>query len=219
MRYKTLALVLLVGAAPLVGCLQKDTSTTIFIRNDGSIEWSVLDRNVRSDETDPGKRADEEQNYLYAVQGGTDDLTAGFRVLGGTNIRAEVLRDRVPFSTLRSADFTNMNQVWERAFLKCQVPHRIELKTDGVTTTWTMAIQVDPEPDEAVGCDTKAIEALLSDSSEHLRIMLESGKFVSATGFTLAGSDTAEVRDIDSDTITKNGGVVTLSLTWERMAR
>jgi len=216
MRHKIFALLLLAAIVPLGACIEKDTSTTIYIRNDGTIEWAVLDQNVRSNEEDSGKRFDEERTYIDDILGGIDRLTKGFRTLGGTNIKSVVLRDRAPFATLRSADFEHLNQVWERGFESCQVPHRLSLKTDGVVTTWTLAIQVDPEPESSDSCNSEAIEALLSDSSEHLRIMLESGTFVSATGFTITNSDTAEVQDIDSDTIKKNEGWVVFSLTWKK---
>jgi hypothetical protein len=216
MRNRTLAL-LLVAVIPLTGCLQKDTSTTIYVRDDGTVEWSVLDRDVRSDEEDAGKRAEEERTYIDAILGWTDDLTKGFAALGGTNIRSVVFRDRAPFSTRRSADFEHLNQIWERAFKSCQIPHGLELKTDGVVTTWTMVVQVDPAPESPDTCDSKAISAVLSDS-DHLRIMLESGKFVSATGFTIVSADTVELEDIVEDTVRANNGVVTFSLTWERKA-
>jgi len=188
MRHRFLALLLLVAVVPLAACLQKETVTTIYIRNDGSIEWAVMDQDVHSDEEDAGKRAEEERTYIDSIQGGIDGLTKGFRALGGTNVRSLVVRDRAPFATLRSADFEHLNQVWERALKSCQLPHRLELTTDGVVTTWTMAIQVD----------------------------LESGKFLWATGFTMVGSDTAELEEVDSDTIEKNGGLLTFSLMWER---
>jgi hypothetical protein len=52
-----------------------------------------------------------------------------------------------------------------------------------------------------------------------MRFVLESGKFLSATGFKILGSDTAELEEVDSDTLKKNDGVLTFSLTWERGAR
>ncbi|MCX6538917.1 MAG: hypothetical protein NT151_08290 [Acidobacteria bacterium] len=213
MRHKTLAL-LLVAVVPLVACLQKDTSTTIYIRNDGTIEWAVLDQNVRSDEDDSGKRFNEEQAYIDAILGGTDSLTMGFRTLGGTNIRSVVLRDRAPFATLRSADFEHLNQVWERALKSCQVPHRLELKTDGLVTTWTMAIRVDPEPESSSGCDADAVGAVWS--TDHLRVMLESGKFLSAAGFKILSADSVESEEVADDTIKKNDGVLVFSLTWKK---
>jgi len=216
MRHKTLALLLLAAIIPLGACIEKDTSTTIYIRNDGTIEWAVLDQNVRSTEEDSGKRLDEERTYMNDILGGIDRLTKGFRTLGGTSIKSVVLRDQAPFATLRSADFEHLSQVWERALKSCQVPHRLSLKSDGVVTTWRMAIQVDPEPESSDNCDSEAIEALLSDSSDHLRIMLESGTFVSAAGFTITKSDTAELQDIDSDTIRTDDGWVVLSLVWRK---
>lgn len=216
MKHKTLALMLLVAVVPLTACLEKDTNTTIFIRNDGTIEWAVMDQNVRSNEEDTGKRLDEERTYVTDILGGTDRLTRSFRALGGTNIKSVVMRDQAPFATRRSADFEHLNQVWERTFKACQIPHRLTLKTDGVVTVWTMSIQVEPEPEKTDACETDALDALVSESTEHLRIMLESGTFESATGFTLVGKDTAELANIDSDTIKKGNGVVVLSLTWKR---
>ena len=217
MRNKTLALLLLVAVCPLVGCIEKDSSTTIYIRNDGTIEWAVLDQNVRSNEDDAGKRADEERTYIDAILGGIDSLTKGFRALGGTNVRSVVIRDRAPFATLRSADFEHLNQVWERALKSCQVPHRLELKTDGLVTTWTMVVRVDMESKSPSDCDTDAVDAVLSDS-DHLRIMLESGKFLSATGFKILSADSVELEEPTDETIKNSNGVLTFSLTWERKA-
>jgi len=216
MRHKTLALLLFVAVVPLTACLEKDTNTTIYLRNDGTIEWAVMDQNVRSNEEDSGKRLDEERTYINDILGGTDRLTRSFRALGGTNIKSVVMRDRAPFGTLRSADFEHLNQVWERTFKACQIPHRLTLKTDGLVTTWTMAIQVEPEPEKTDECESDALEALVSESTEHLRLVLESGTFESATGFTLVGKNTAELADINSDTIKKTSGVVVLSLTWKK---
>jgi hypothetical protein len=217
MRHRTFALLLLVAVCPLVGCIEKDSSTTIYIRNDGTIEWAVLDQNVRSNEDDAGKRADEERTYIDAILGGIDSLTKGFRALGGTNVRSVVIRDRAPFATLRSADFEHLNQVWERALKSCQVPHRLELKTDGLVTTWTMVVRVDMESKSPSDCDTDAVDAVLSDS-DHLRIMLESGKFLSATGFKILSADSVELEEPTDETIKNSNGVLTFSLTWERKA-
>jgi hypothetical protein len=217
MKHKLLAL-LFVTVIPLVGCLQKETSTTIYIRNDGTVEWAVMDQNVRSDEEDAGKHTDEERSYIDAISNGTDGLTTGFRTLGGTNIKSVVLRDRAPFATLRSADFEHLNQIWERALETCQVPHRLELRTDGLVTTWTLSIQLDPElrlPDD---CDSTAMTAVLSDS-DNIRITLESGKFVSVTGFKILSPNSVELdENVSEETIKANGGVLTFSLTWERKA-
>ena len=100
----------------------------------------------------------------------------------------------------------------------CQIPHRLELTTDGAVTTWTMAVRFDPDDTSRDACDSDAINAVLSDS-DHLRIVIESGTFVSATGFKTLGPDTVELEDVDSDTIKKNDGVLTFSLTWKREAR
>jgi hypothetical protein len=207
---------LLVAILPMTGCLQKDSTTTIYLHDDGTIEWGVLDQNVRSDESDAGKHLDEERGYIQAIWNGTDELTRGFRALGGRNVRTTVLRDRAPFSTRRSAGFDNMNQVWERAFEGCPIPHRLSLTTEGAVTTWTFSIQVDPWPDEPADCDKDGIEALLSNGADHLRIILESGTFVAASGFTITAPDAVEIIETDSDAVTKGNGVLTFSLTWKK---
>jgi hypothetical protein len=78
-----------------------------------------------------------------------------------------------------------------------------------------MVIQVDPEPQSPDGCESDALESVLSDS-DHLQVMLESGKFLSATGFKILSADRVELEDIHDDTIKADNGVLTFLLTWKQ---
>ena len=209
----------LAAALVTTGCLQKDTTSTIYIGADGRIEWIVLDRQVRSDEKDAAKRWAEEQAYIDAVWSGRDNVTKSFKALGGTNVRTQVLRDKVPYDVVRSANFDNLGKLFARELARCGVPHRSEYKTTGTVTTWTLAIQVEPEPPAVEGCDEDGPLDGLSDAINHLEVVLESGAFTNAVGFKKVASDKMVLDDVSSDTIKKNGGWVIVSLTWDGEAR
>ena len=53
---RTLTAFALAAALAATGCLQKATTSTIYLRTDGSLDWVVLERDVRSDESDAVKR-------------------------------------------------------------------------------------------------------------------------------------------------------------------
>ena len=217
---KRLTTILGLAAAVLTaGCLQKDTSSTIYVADDGRIEWVVLDRQVRSDETDPAKRWSEEQEFIAAVRAGEDNLTKGFKALGATGVRTHVLRDREPFDVVRSADFDNMGAIFVKEFERCGVPYRSELSTTGTVTTWTLAFQVEPEPPEVAGCDKDSPLDWISDALQHLDIVLESGRFTNAVGFKTLAPDRVTLDEMSSETIKKNDGWAVVSLTWDRSVR
>ena len=44
------------ASALSAGCLQKETSHTLYLAPDGSVEWVTSEANVRSDEAEAGKR-------------------------------------------------------------------------------------------------------------------------------------------------------------------
>ena len=213
---RTLPALLFATALTVTGCLQKDTTSTMYLRADGSFDWVVLDASVRSDEKDPARRSEEERGYITAVHNGEDDVTRGFRSLGGTNLGTTVLRDRVPYSVLRSATFDRIDRIFERELKACNIPYRSEFKTDGAVTTWTLTVKILPEPDAPPNCEGDGVDALFTDAGDHLRIVLESGSFLAVTGFTRIGDDAVELPDVSSETIEKNNGVLVFSLSWKQ---
>ena len=73
----TLALTI---AAALISaaCLQKDTTSTIYLRQDGSFDWVILEQNVRSDGQDEASRLSEEAGYVDGISRGDTVALSGF---------------------------------------------------------------------------------------------------------------------------------------------
>ena len=81
MKRTTLAIA---AAAALLtaACLQKDTASTIYLRQDGSFDWVILEQNVRSDERDDSARLAEEARYLDGVSRGDSGMVNSLLDLG-----------------------------------------------------------------------------------------------------------------------------------------
>ena len=62
---------LVVASSLTTGCLQRETSHTLYLAPDGSVEWVTSETNVRSDEAEVGKRLIEEQTIRRGVAGHT----------------------------------------------------------------------------------------------------------------------------------------------------
>jgi hypothetical protein len=217
MKRMALALALLTALAT-TGCLQKETTSTIYLRQDGSLDWVVSERNVRSDEADATKRAAEETGYLDAIVRDEHDVAQQFRMLGGTNVRTRLLRDTRPYHAMIDGQFISLSDLVGRALTACGVPHRIELTQDGGVTTWRLWADVGEDGEHATESDSEDCEAAvggLSDAAT-FTIMLESGRFTDAFGFTLKDSDTAIMDEAatNSATLEKNRGQVVFSLSW-----
>ncbi|NJD10715.1 MAG: hypothetical protein FIB01_09885, partial [Gemmatimonadetes bacterium] len=103
---KPVTLAILVAAAlQSTACLQKDTTSTIHLRQDGSFDWVVLQQNVRSDESDEAARLTEERAYVDDLNGGEHNAGAGLLALGANDVRVRWLRDRRPYAVMGDARF------------------------------------------------------------------------------------------------------------------
>lgn len=201
----------LAGAA----CLQKDTSSTIYLRQDGSLDWIVVDRNVRSDATEDATRAHEEAEYMDAVVRDEHGVAVAFRVLGATSVRTEVHRATRPYSVSVEGTFDSLASMVAQPLAACSVPYDTAItRTNGVTT-WTLKAdlahndgQLSPE-----GCD-KAFEGLVDALG--VVIVLESGRFTNAVGFTVQHEDRAvfDEHATDREVLDRTDGWLQLSLSW-----
>ena len=196
MKHTTLALAM---AAALIAsaCLVKDTTSTIYLRQDGSFDWVILEQNVRSDESDEDSRAWPRRPGTWTpVSRGEFDLVNGLLALGGDNVRVQWLRNRRPYAVMVDARFDSLAGVFDRLLAPCGIPYESgTVEADGVTT-WTLRadVGVDGERLEAADADDCGRDlAGLSDAVENLRIILESGTFTAATGFTLEGTVAAGI--------------------------
>ena len=215
---KRLTLALAITASLTAGaCLQKDTTSTIYLRQDGSFDWMVLEQNVRSDESDPVARVKEEAAYAATVARGELGTIAGFLALGGEDVRVRWLRGRRPYAVMIDARFDSLALLFDRLLLPCEIPYHSTITTSEGTTTWTLHadVGVDGERLESSGSDACGQGVGdVADALDELRIVLESGEFTTATGFTLQGTTAAALDDKALEEAVKTTGIVELSLSW-----
>jgi hypothetical protein len=215
MKRTTLAIAI-AAALLTAACLQKDTASTIYLRQDGSFDWVILEQNVRSDERDDSARLAEEARYLDGVSRGDSGMVDSLLNLGATDVRVRWLRSRRPYAVMTDARFDNLAAVFDRALAPCGVPYESAItETEGVTT-WRLHIDVGPEGsrlDQGGGEDCGRSLDGLTDALD-LTIVLESGTFTAATGFTIKGTDTAALDEKTIEERVKTTGIVKLSLSW-----
>ncbi|HSK08376.1 MAG TPA: hypothetical protein VK911_02275 [Vicinamibacterales bacterium] len=209
-RLPSIALALLL-ALSLAACLEKETSSIVYVEADGSVTWTILESGVHSDSADPDAARREERDYLAEHRAGWTELAKALAAMGGLDIQAHVLRDRAPFETHTSARFDGL-EVWSNGYCAARRwPCTSQTAREGAQTTWTWTIAGgatgSDQADEVDGVMAPLDEALVG-----LRVRLAAGRFVSARGFQLAGA----VATLDSDAWEGDQDEYTLSLTWTR---
>jgi len=218
---KRITLILAMAASlAATACLQKDTTSTIYMRQDGSLDWVVLEQNVRSDGTDAATRVAEETAYVEAVARGEHGVAEGFLALGGDDVRIRWLRGTRPFAVMVDARFDSLAGLFDRPLTKCAVPHEVGITQDGGVTTWSLVIDSGPDGEGLEGDHDEGCDAGLDGLTDALTmtIVLESGTFTAATGFTLKGADTAVIDEEGIERASKTSGRIELSLSWTSAA-
>jgi hypothetical protein len=215
MKRITLTLVL-TAAVVASACLNKDTTSTIYLRPDGSFDWVILEQNVRSDERDESARLAEEVDYADAVSRGDNGLVNGLLALGAEDVHVRWLRSRRPYAVMIDARFANLAGAFDRVLARCEVPYESAItETEGVTT-WTFRADVGIDGDrlthEAHERCGEGLDGL--DEALDFTIVLESGSFTAARGFVLGAGDTAAIDNDALEESVKLTGVVELSLSW-----
>lgn len=161
------------------GCLQKETSHTLYLAPDGSVEWVTSEANVRSDEPEVGKRLIEEQGYIGAALLGTHGAARGLAALGPQAlVRTTVVRDERPFLVLTSARFASIDRVLKRVFTEMGIRSSAAVVRGADETTLRVRLDFSQPLDER---ETPVSQ--LADNIEHLRIVLTEGRFGAVTGF------------------------------------
>ena len=168
------------------GCLQKDVTETWYVAGDGAVTWVVHEANVRSDAQSRADQMREESEYWLAVQQDRHGMMAGLRELGGEKLRARVLRSEVPYTVQTEARFAGLDVIGQRLIAAIGTTGTsVVRRTSEGAFEWTLVVR-DPsalgaafEPSDGVG--------ELVDSLEHLGVVLVSGRFESAEGFSISG--------------------------------
>jgi hypothetical protein len=213
---RALTIVGLLMTLAATGCLQKETTSTITLHPDGTVQWFVLEHGVYSDLADPAQKSAEELEYAQSVLTGTHVIAEGFRRLGGEGVQARLVHDTTPYTTTVEAGFDSLSAIFERAIAPCGVPYDIGTTEADGETTWRLWMDIGPDgsrlgENDACGAGLDG----LVDAFD-VTIVLDSGSFTRATGFTLDGQRRAVIDDKTSDDAIKAEGKLELSLSWRR---
>ncbi len=203
--------------ATLSGCVLDRTTHTLFIEEDGSITWRVLQDYVRSDEENPAKRDKEEEDYLVDVETREDTWTTKLDAFGPTEMDSWLIRDRRPYTLWVEARFEDPDALAHMLLDAQWMEGDASVKQDG--ERYTMDIQMTLEPKDYQTYLDLNTEEFAAFGSEH-RVVLARGRFVEATGFDLSDDRTvAVVRKLDAEEMeAMEGTTVAYSLSWDLSA-
>ncbi len=213
-RFKLLA-ICAVLAAPLTGCIVKDTVQTWYVNGAGEVTWMVTEKDVRSDANAIADRQKEEAEYWLAVQQQGHPVAAGLLELGGSKLRTLVLRGESPYTVQTEARFTGIDEIGRRILAATGLMGTSIVTRDGGAWDWKLTARDPSSPMGAVE-PSDNVAALIGDM-ETLHIVLTTGHFESATGFTLSSDKrvaTFDKRDEKSGQ-TPEEPVMTLRLVWK----
>ena len=136
------------------------------------------EENVHSDETDPGKRIEEEQQYIGPALVGTHGVARGLAALGPQSaVRTTILRDERPFHVVTDARFRAVDRVLERVFTDMGVKTSASLVREADQTTLRVSFDFSKP---LVERETPVSELFDLD---HFRFVLTDGRFGAVTGF------------------------------------
>ena len=196
------------------GCLTRDTSHRLYLSPDGSLEWAVLDQDVRSDKSDAGERLREEQEFLDSIAAGAPPAAEGLRRLGPESLHTRLLRKERPYTVLTEARFMRVDEAINRFLTELSVPGEVLLTQNAHGATLSVSIDV-TTAGQTSGGETP-VSALIEDL-ERYRVVLTHGRFDAATGFTIVEEgNVALFNKVETEALDAHGGVLTLSLAWTR---
>jgi hypothetical protein len=209
-----LAVLPLAAALATGGCLQKETSHSLYLSRDGAVAWVAMEKDVHSDEADPAARRSEEQAYLALASAGAHGVGMGLAVLDPIDQRTTVLRATRPFTVRTEARYIRIDKLFERMLYELRLPGDATLARSGDKTT--LSIRVDIGAAMADDGDRESPITGLAEGFSAYHLILTEGRFVAASGFTLGddgmSATPAEVSELD---VAADGGVIELSLTWK----
>ena len=173
------------------GCLQKETTQTMYLAPDGSVSWVVSESNVRSDETDGAKRLTEEQEYIAEAMLGTHGTARGLAALGPLGaVRTAVLRAERPFHVVTSAEFAAADQVLQRVFTEMAIGTSASFVRDGDEDTLRVTLDFSHPLEEH---ETPVSE--LIGSFERFRLVLTEGRIANTSGLDVMDGTSATLSD------------------------
>jgi len=196
---------ILAAAALLMsaGCLRKEVTHTIYVSPAG-VEWSSIEKDVRSDDTDPAARMLEEQDYLLGARAGQHGIAKALRAIGATRVDTTILRRDRPFTVVTTGRFGDLGELARAMMAAARIRGDASVERDGCTRTFRAWVDLESGSNEDAG----ALADLFGDS---YRIALSDGRFVRAEGFEIE-QDGAIALPAPPDA--GEDGIVRVSLTW-----
>lgn len=210
MRYCK-ALILLVGTTLAAGCLVGETTHTLYLDPDGSVTWNVLERNIRSDATDPAERRGEEDAYISRAWAAGHPIARALAGLGARSLDSRVLRPERPFTVMTEARFRALDELADEFVYQLGVAGSFDVETEGPLSRFVLSLHPDEEEGEE---ENEEVLALVADLDDY-RIVLTRGRFVEATGFEISDDRTVAIpEELSEEEVTANDGALIYSLTW-----
>jgi hypothetical protein len=198
------------------GCLQKDRTDTWYLEPNGTVTWSVIEKDVRSDAKTAADRQTEEATYMTDVRSQMHPLAKGFRVLGAAEIHTKVLRGTSPYSVVTEARFASVDVLGQQVIVRVGLTGSSLLERDATGETWTLTFR-DPHSQDTPSQNDEDLNAL-TDGLACLKVILTDGHFVAAgtDGFDISGDGrAATVIEDKSDVKTfEDGGMIVKRLKW-----
>ncbi len=198
------------------GCLDKDTTQTIYLEADGSVTWTVLEKDIRSDGATADDRAREEYEFFAAARVERHPVALAFARLDPTDVLTTMVRDQRPYAVFTEARFPRLDMLMARFVEAAGLDGASTLERRGGTVTWTLTVYGESASSEWRGED-KAVDAL-AGSFEGCRFVLAAGRFTSAVGFELSGDKRAATLRLPKDS-PEPDDALRLSLTWVEVER
>ncbi len=183
----------LLMAVASVGCLEKETTQTIYIERDGSVTWEVFEQDVYSSAGEKEQRLREENEYLRRALAGRPEIVDGLIEIGGTDVHAELLRDRRPFSLRATARFQDLEHALTGLFRAAEIGADLRLEKVGDRHVLTI-VPIDIEP---LANDEGPVFELFR--SDELRFVVTEGEFEEAEGFAIEKDGRVAAWTGDSD--------------------
>ncbi len=194
------------------GCLIRDTTQTVYLEPNGTVTWSVLEKDVRSDAPRAEDRAREETAFIAAAAAERHPIATAFARLYPSDLHTMILRSGRPFTVLTEARFTRLDTLMAdfAAAMGLSSTSVLEGRDDVRTWAWTVREEANGDARD----DAKEIAALV-DSFEACRFVLSTGRFLSATGFDLSSDHRVATLHVpDNPHGTGAADTLQLSLTW-----
>jgi hypothetical protein len=218
MTNRTFALVILLASGlSSAACLVKDTTHRLYLAPVGTLEWSVLERDVRSQDGSAPERWREEQLFLDGVSSGSHPIVEGLRRLEPEEASVRLLRAERPFAAISTARYQRADAAIRKLFDELRIPGSASLAFRADEATLTVSIDLSRIDEHGEDLDTPVtalVENLIENNVElnRYRVVLTEGRFVSAEGFEIVDDGTAAELKPERVPVDRPA---TLRLTWK----